>query len=322
MPRTSFLPLARLALALACLLIAPTAASASTPNSAFADEVYSRINTERRNKGVGNLVRVRAAELAAQLHAMDMANREYMAHYTQQSSSPIVPDPQGYPGIQFTSGMSPADRLRKAGFSEAGRGWGENVGYNWGYESGSPADIVRRWMESPSHKENVLQNDFKGTGIGCAVSASGKVYYAQAFIAVAAGATISRNAALWSSETPPPATDTTAPAGWTGFSATGTGSVRVTVRDAASGLAPSTAAVRYSTDGGQSWSAWQAATCSGTPGATTAQQIAASVPVGQGGLNRVQFQIRDVAGNTGASPSYTPSAPKAKKGKKTRKGRR
>jgi uncharacterized protein YkwD len=306
----------RLALVALAVTAAPGAAGASTPNSNYADEAYARVNAERTRRGAGALVRLRLAELTAQLHAMDMANREYMAHYTKATPSPVVPDPRGYPGIQFTAGMDPADRLRRCGFSEASRGWGENVGYNWGYESGSPADIVRRWMESPSHEENILDRSFKGTGVGCAVSASGKVYYAQVFVAYTGGATLSSNASLWSS-TPPPATDTTAPAGWASFAVVkpAGNSFRVTVRDSGSGLAPATAQFRYSTNGGGTWSAWQTAGCTGSQGATTTQQLATpalslSPTAGQ---NRVQFQVKDVAGNTGTSPAFTPPARKKRR---------
>jgi uncharacterized protein YkwD len=292
-------------------LLATPPARAATPNSGFANEVYNRINQERQAEGVAPLGRVRLAELAAQLHAMDMANREYMAHYTAPTSG-VTPDPVGYPGIRFTGGMGPSERLVASGYTAVSAGWGENVGYNYGYGAGSPADSVRRWMASGGHRANILDPDLKATGVGCAVSASGKVYYSQVFVVATSGfATITSNAQLWASA--PPGPDSTAPGLWTAFGqskASTQRSFRVQVSDGGSGLAPATAAFRYSTNGGATWSAWAAATCSGGNGSTTPQQITSPLLTldFNSRYNRIQFRVADVAGNLGQSPAFTVSS--------------
>lgn len=84
----------------------------------------------------------------------------------------------------------------------------------------------------------------------------------------------------------------------------------VQVEDTFSGLDVGTAAYAYSTDGGYTWSAWQAAACSGEGGTTEPQIItAAAVPFGQdsgtNALNRVKFRIADRAGNMGESGAYS-----------------
>src|SRR5438270_556126 len=71
---------------------------------------------------------------------------------------------------------------------------------------------VTGWMNSPGHRANILRPQFLGAGMGCAVSASGKVYYCQDFLFVVAGwPGLSHNADLWATA---PASDTVPPAGW------------------------------------------------------------------------------------------------------------
>src|SRR5262249_17490530 len=148
----------------------------------YADQVFNSINNERTNRGLAPLVRLQAAELEATMHAMDMANREYMDHYTASSPTPVVPDPAGHPNIAFTSGMGPDGRLQTCGYTYTYYGWGENVAYNWGYGTQSPDIAVSGWMNSPGHRDNILNSSFQGTGVGCAQSASGAVYYCQVFV--------------------------------------------------------------------------------------------------------------------------------------------
>jgi len=300
---------------LASLLLAPPAL-ASTPKPAYADEVFTRINGERQRDGIAPLGRLRLAELAAQLHAMDMANREYMSHDTAPTPG-VTPDPAGYPGIRYVGGMGPGERLNAAGYAATSGGWGENVGYNYGYGDGSPADSVRRWMNSGGHRNNILDGRFKATGIGCAVSASGKVYYSQVFVVTTSGyASLTSNAQLWGGNPTPGPGDSTAPGGWSGFAQDKTSfgrAFRVGVRDGGSGLAPATAAYRVSADGGRTWSAWAQASCTGSQATTTAQQLTTPPLTLTGGKQaRVQFRVADAAGNVGASPSYSAGSGRAK----------
>lgn len=304
----------------AALLAGP--GHAATTQSSYADEVYAAINSQRTANGVAPLVRVRSVELSAQLHAMDMANREYMDHYTATAPSPVVPDPAGYPSISFTSGMGPGNRLAASGFGFVSSGWGENVAYNLGYGAQSPSVAVNGWMNSSGHRDNILSGSYKGTGVGVAISASGRVYYCQDFVVYTSGqATISSNAELGAggSGTPPPTNpppttppaDTTAPGSWQSLSPASTSStaptVRITVVDGGSGLNTTSAEYRYSRDGGYSWSSWRAASCSGSSGTTARQTVtAANVPFNQRSSwrNLIQFRIRDVKGNLGSSSGY------------------
>lgn len=109
--------------------------------------------------------------------------------------------------------------------------------------------------------------------------------------------------------------DLTAPQDWQDFTVTSVGTTGLTptctvrVRDVLSGLSISAQGwYRYSTNGGSSWSAWSTATITGSDGTTAFQTVTASdVPFHQQSAtwNRIQFAVRDVAGNWSHSPQYT-----------------
>lgn len=118
---------------------------------------------------------------------------------------------------------------------------------------------------------------------------------------------------IGTSEDYPVLIDVAPPGGWAGpfpggWSArTRQPTVTVQVADRLSGLDVHGAQYRFSTDGGATWSAWRPAAVSGLSGSTAVQTVtAANVPFDQdsGTLNRIQFRVRDMAGNTGESALY------------------
>ncbi len=68
------------------------------------------------------------------------------------------------------SGEDFVSRIKRAGYLRGARAWtvGENLA--WGSGSlGSPAEIVRGWMQSPPHKANILNGRFREVGVGIAL---------------------------------------------------------------------------------------------------------------------------------------------------------
>ena len=98
--------------------------------------------------------------------------------------------------------------------------------------------------------------------------------------------------------------DTSPPTGWRDFAWWRGGSTitaTVCVLDEISGLNVDSAHYRFSTDGGEAWSDWDTATCTGISGTAEIQTITASgVPFGQSRetANRIEFQIADMKGYT------------------------
>jgi len=74
-------------------------------------------------------------------------------------------------------GTKPRQRAEKAGYE--GEYVGENVGYTFG-GLGAKA-MVKWWMESKLHRENILRKEFTEIGLGAFKNKDGKIYYTQLF---------------------------------------------------------------------------------------------------------------------------------------------
>jgi uncharacterized protein YkwD len=107
------------------------------------------INRERSAHGEAALRPNADMEAAAQGHAESMAGGGYFEHTG--------------PG-----GVTVLERLEASGYldsSATSYEIGENIA--WGsLQDASPASIVAAWMASPGHRANILNADFRDTGIG------------------------------------------------------------------------------------------------------------------------------------------------------------
>src|SRR5689334_22644408 len=74
-------------------------------------------------------------------------------------------------------GSSPFDRMRQAGYNFLSAG--ENVAYGYA----TPQAVMDAWMNSPGHRDNILQPLYTEIGIGVAVhgGTSGPIYWTQDF---------------------------------------------------------------------------------------------------------------------------------------------
>ena len=57
-----------------------------------------------------------------------------------------------------------ADRIHRY-LAKDGRTWGENIAWGSG-ELGSPRSIVRSWMHSEGHRQNILNREYEHIGVG------------------------------------------------------------------------------------------------------------------------------------------------------------
>jgi uncharacterized protein YkwD len=107
------------------------------------------LNAQRARVGSQPLTENAQLDEAAELHSADMARRKYFEHR----------DPDG---------VEPAARIIHTGYPPIFVG--ENLG--WGEEQEStPAEMVRLWMDSPGHRRNLLQPNYRDIGIGLAYTA-------------------------------------------------------------------------------------------------------------------------------------------------------
>jgi uncharacterized protein YkwD len=107
------------------------------------------LNAQRARTGAGPLREDARLDLSAKRHSLDMVARKFFEHANPE-------------------GVQPAERMIHTGYPPIFVG--ENLG--WGEEQeGTPAEMVRLWMESPGHKKNLLTPNFIDIGIGLAYGA-------------------------------------------------------------------------------------------------------------------------------------------------------
>ena len=110
--------------------------------------VLCLINRERAQNGAQPLRPEAQLQVAAEAHAQDLLARNYFDHVA--------------PG-----GATPVDRVRATGYlpgPPAGYVIGENLA--WGTLSlATPQAIVSAWIASPGHLANILEGQYRDTGI-------------------------------------------------------------------------------------------------------------------------------------------------------------
>ncbi|MET9968256.1 CAP domain-containing protein [Streptomyces sp. NPDC006356] len=130
----------------------PEREQAGTPvemsaRAAAAAEVLQLVNQERAQVGCSAVAANSSLTDLAQDFSEDMAARGFFDHT----------DP---------SGASPWDRAAKAGITDLG---GENIARG----QADAAAVMDAWMNSPGHKANILNCDFKTLGVGVHFGAGG-----------------------------------------------------------------------------------------------------------------------------------------------------
>ncbi len=111
--------------------------------------VLCLINRIRAEHGLDPLAVNQRLEAAAEGHCAELISADYFAH--------VAPD-----------GETPVDRIRRTGYipgPSVGYVIGENLA--WGtYSLATPQSIVSAWVASPGHLANILETQYKETGIG------------------------------------------------------------------------------------------------------------------------------------------------------------
>ncbi|MFC8278237.1 CAP domain-containing protein [Streptomyces sp. NPDC057271] len=98
------------------------------------------VNERRRAAGLPALRTDERLRQSSRAHSSDMAARGFFSHDA--------------PG-----GISPADRMRAAGYPEPAA---ENIAMG----QPSAATVVREWMNSPAHRRNILLDGITTIGVG------------------------------------------------------------------------------------------------------------------------------------------------------------
>jgi uncharacterized protein YkwD len=122
---------------------------------------FDLVNAKRSELGLGPLAWNDGLLKAARDHSQSMAEFKYFSH-------------RGHDGKMVS------DRADKAGVGKW-RSIGENIAFNRGY-SDPISKAVQLWLDSPSHRQNMLDSTWKESAIGVAVAPDGSYYFTQVFL--------------------------------------------------------------------------------------------------------------------------------------------
>ena len=121
------------------------------------NEVVRLVNVERSKAGLPALKSNWQLSRVARYKSADMANKGYFAHNSPTYGTPFQ--------------MMESFGLR---FSAAG----ENIAYG----QRTPAEVMKDWMNSPGHRNNILSRSFTEIGVGLAKNKNGVCYWTQQFM--------------------------------------------------------------------------------------------------------------------------------------------
>ncbi len=123
--------------------------------------IFKFTNKERTERGLKALKFNQELTELAKIHNKNMNDYEFFDHEDQ-------------------NGMKIGER-REEFFPEILGGIGENIAFNKGYEiEGTAKRLVKQWMNSPGHRENILRKEFTQLGVGVLASEN-KIYGTQVF---------------------------------------------------------------------------------------------------------------------------------------------
>ena len=131
-------------------MVAQVQPSPPTTQSRFDAELLQLTNEERRKAGVPALQLSPQLDRAAQGHAEDMVRNNFFSHTGSNGSTLVT-------------------RVEAAGYAYSFAG--ENIAAG----GATPAQTIQQWMNSPGHRQNLLNRNFTQIGFGY-VSAPSTAY--------------------------------------------------------------------------------------------------------------------------------------------------
>lgn len=167
----------------------PTSAAVSGAQAALEEEpvdereiereVHRFVNEERTDRGYDPVEFDDSIREVARAHSEDMATRGYFAHES--------PGGDGHPDRYDLHGVACGSSAENIAWTLADGGVktssGERVDHDRD-ETSIARGLVRQWMTSPGHRENLLSPDWQAEGVGVSLSETDdgvRVYATQNF---------------------------------------------------------------------------------------------------------------------------------------------
>ena len=150
--------------------------------------VHAHVNAVRAAHGLRALRRSRPLERLAAAHSRDMADGAYFGHVDPYGEG--TTERAGRMGVRLGSGavFGAGENLfltRRFWDYQVTAGDGGQPGYsiNWKTAEQLAAQAVRAWMDSPSHRANLLCDVYTLHGVAVAVGADPTLFFTQNFAA-------------------------------------------------------------------------------------------------------------------------------------------
>ncbi|HEV7701133.1 MAG TPA: CAP domain-containing protein [Pyrinomonadaceae bacterium] len=123
---------------------------------------FDLVNRKREESGLQPLIWSDELETVARLHSGNMAEFQFFSHR----------------GLDNKMVSDRADDAKVGTW----RSIGENIAFNRGFQD-PITKAVDLWLDSPGHRRNMLNCDWKESAIGVAVAEDGSYYFTQVFLA-------------------------------------------------------------------------------------------------------------------------------------------
>lgn len=121
------------------------------------EEVISLVNKERTDRGLPALLSNEVLAKLARLKSKDMIDQKYFDHQSPTYGSPF-------------------EMMKSFGITY------QNAGENIARGQSTAEEVMKAWMNSPGHMENILKEEYQEIGVGAAEDSNGQIYWTQMFI--------------------------------------------------------------------------------------------------------------------------------------------
>jgi len=139
-----------------------TPVAVTTETTALEKEILQAVNKERQQKNVPDLKFNDKLMTIAREHSVNMATAGKPAHDLNGSSFQSRISKVGYEFNKIGENIAMVGRTKNSAEEDA-------------------KEVVKNWMNSPIHRDNILMSDFTEVGIGHATAPNGYIYYTMAF---------------------------------------------------------------------------------------------------------------------------------------------
>jgi uncharacterized protein YkwD len=136
-------------------------ASVIVNTAAVERAAFELLNQKRVENGLKPLAWSDQLAGIARLHSQNMADLKFFSH-------------------RGLDNKMVSDRADDIGLSKW-RAIGENIAFERGYQD-PVSKAVELWLDSPSHRHNLLESTWKESAVGVAVAPDGSFYFTQVFL--------------------------------------------------------------------------------------------------------------------------------------------